>query len=80
MFASDFIRLYSLLNEFKELRWEEVTPEKIGKLQAEARVCKIALDICVIPYIKNVEILNEISIGKQGENADGKAGGNGVSV
>ena len=80
MFASDFIRLYSLLSRIENMRMTELTPAFVGKLQADAIGARIALDICVVPKIQNVELLNEISTRKQSPDADGSSGNDGVSV
>lgn len=80
MFASDFIRLYALLSRIENMRMVEITPAFIGKLQADAIGARIALDICVVPKIQNVELLNEISTCKQSSDADGSSGNDGVSV
>lgn len=80
MFASDFVKLYALVTRIANMSITEVTPETFGRLQADAIVSKIAIDICVLPKIQNVEILNEISIGKQSTNANVPAGNDGVSV
>ena len=52
----------------------------VAKIQARATIAKIALDICVLPKIQNVEILNEISTCKQSTNVNGSSGGDGVQV
>lgn len=80
MFASDFIRLYSLLSRIENMRMTELTPAFVGKLQADAIGARIALDICVVPKIQNVELLNEISTCKQSPDADGSSGDNGIQV
>ena len=80
MFASDFVKLYAILSRIENARMETFTPEFVGKLQADATVARIALDVCVLPKIQNVELLNEISISKQSKDADGSSGNDGVSV
>ncbi len=80
MFASDFVRLYALLSRIENLRMVDLTPETVGKIQADAISARIALDVCVLPKIQNVEILNEISISQQSPDVDGTTGDNGVQV
>lgn len=79
MYASDFLRLYALLNKIETLHTSP-SPEIIGALRAEAAMCRIAIDVCVVPKFENVELLNEVSTRKQESNADGSTGNNGVSV
>lgn len=80
MFASDFVRLYALLSRIENMRITDLTPTFVGKLQADAIGARIALDVCVLPKIQNVEILNEISISQQSPDVDGTTGDNGVQV
>ena len=80
MFASDFVRLYSLLTRIEDMRITDLTPTFIGKLQADAIGARIALDVCVLPKIQNVEILNEVSTCKQSTDVNGSSGSDGVSV
>jgi|LauGreDrversion4_2_1035121.scaffolds.fasta_scaffold03451_20 hypothetical protein len=80
MYASDFVRLYSLLSKIEGTACSEFTPEFIGKLRAEAYIARIAIDICVLPKIQNVEILNEVSTCKQSTDVNGSSGSDGVSV
>jgi len=79
MYASDFLRLYALLNKIETLQ-TNLSPDFIGGLRFEATMCRIALDVCVVPKFQNVELLNEVSTRKQESNADGSTGNNGVSV
>lgn len=80
MFASDFVKLYTILSRIENARMETFTPEFVGKLQADAAMARIALDVCVLPKIQNVEIVNEISTCKQSTNVNGSSGDDGVQV
>jgi hypothetical protein len=79
MYASDFVRLYSLLNSIEYLQINS-SPEVIGRLRAEAAMARIALDVCVVRNINNVELLNEVSACKQESDVNGSPGNNGVQV
>lgn len=80
MFASDFVKLYTILSRIENARMETFTPEFVGKLQADAAMARIALDVCVLPKIQNVEIVNEISTCKQSPDVDGSSGDDGVQI
>lgn len=80
MYASDFVKLYALLSKIRSTEFAGFTPEFIGSIRADAAVSLIALDVCVVPKIQNVEILNEISIGKQSPNVNGSSGSDGIQV
>jgi len=79
MYASDFVRLYSLLNSIEYLQINS-SPEFIGRLRAEAAMARIALDVCVVRNINNVELLNEVSACKQESDVNGSPGNNGVQA
>lgn len=80
MYARDFVQLYALLQEIEDASILDLTPNKFGKIQARAAIAKIALDVCVLPKIQNVEILDEISTCKQSTNVNGSSGDDGVQV
>lgn len=80
MYARDFVQLYALLQEIEDASILDMTPNKFGKIQARATIAKIALDVCVLPKIQNVEILDEISTCKQSTNVNGSSGDDGVQV
>lgn len=78
--GKDFIGLYSLLTKIRDTDCTKLSPSEVGKMQADAICALIALDICVVPKLGKVDLVNEIPVGKQSPYVDGPSGNDGVSV